>query len=257
MMMTYTTPTITYSKLYAAMLGAGHTLIAGAQGSGKSTVMAGLIHTALKDSPAKCQMVIIDPKRVDMVEYSHLPHVLRYATESKQIAEALRYSLAVMEARYNDMAKRRLKEYDGAMLYVFIDEVADLMTDSANKRTFSPMIQRLAQLGRAARITVIMATQCCLASIITTAIKCNFPSRVALRTATAQDSRNVIDMKGAEQLPNPRTAGKAYGIWRNGTEVNVWNLSRYDEAERQRIIDHWSDKRNSRKVWGLFGRKSA
>jgi hypothetical protein len=78
-----------------------------------------------------------------------------------------------------------------------------------------------------------------------------------LRTATAQDSRNIIDMKGAEQLPNPRTAGKACGIWRNGSEVNVWNLPRYEEAERQRIIDHWSDKRNSRKVWGLFGRKSA
>lgn len=255
--MVYSTPTITYSRLYEAMLGAGHTLIAGAQGSGKSTVMTGLIHTALKNSPAKCQMVIIDPKRVDMVEYSHLPHVVRYATESKQIAEALRYSLAVMEARYNDMAKRRLKEYDGAMLYVFVDEVADLLTDATNKRTFSPMIQRLAQLGRAARITVIMATQCCLTSIITTAIKCNFPSRVALRTATAQDSRNIIDMKGAEQLPNPRTAGKAYGIWRNGSEVDTWNLPRYEEAERQRIIDHWSDKRNSRKVWGLFGRKSA
>lgn len=257
MMMTYTTPTITYSQLYAAMLGAGHTLIAGAQGSGKSTVMTGLIHTALKDSPATCQMVIIDPKRVDMVEYSQLPHVLRYATEPKQIAEALHYALAVMEARYNDMAKRRLKEYDGAMLYVFVDEVADLLTDATNKRTFSPMIQRLAQLGRAARITVIMATQCCLATVITTAIKCNFPSRVALRTATAQDSRNIIDMKGAEQLPNPRTAGKACGIWRNGSEVNTWNLPRYEESERQRIIDHWSDKRNSRKSLGWFGRKSA
>lgn len=257
MMMTYTTPGMEYSRLYNAMLGAGHTLIAGAQGSGKSTVMAGLIHTALKDSPVVCQMILIDPKRVDMVEYSHLPHVLRYATEPKQIAEALRYALAVMEARYNDMAKRRLKEYDGAMLYVFVDEVADLLTYATNKRTFSPMIQRLAQLGRAARITVIMATQCCLATVITTAIKCNFPSRVALRTATAQDSRNIIDMKGAEQLPNPRTAGKACGIWRNGTEVNVWNLPRYEEAERQRIIDHWSDKRNSRKALGWFGRKSA
>ena len=253
----YITPAMDIQSLYCDMLAAGHTLIAGAQGSGKSTVMTGLIHTALRHSPATCKMVIIDPKRVDMVEYSQLPHVLRYATESKQIAEALRYSLAVMEARYNDMAKRRLKEYDGAMLYVFIDEVADLMTDSANKRTFSPMIQRLAQLGRAARITVIMATQCCLATVITTAIKCNFPSRVALRTATAQDSRNIIDMKGAEQLPNPRTAGKAYGIWRNGTEVNVWNLPRYEEAERQRIINHWSDKKNSRKVLGWFGRKSA
>ena len=257
MKMVYTTPAMKYSCMYDAMLNAGHTLIAGAQGSGKSTVMSGLIHTALKDSPAECKMVIIDPKRVDMVEYSHLPHVVRYATEPQQIAEALRYSLAVMEARYNDMAKRRLKEYDGAKLFVFIDEVADLMTDSTNKRTFTPMIQRLAQLGRAARITVIMASQVCLASVISTPIKANFPSRLALRTATAQDSRNIIDMKGAEQLPNPRTAGVACGIWRNGSDVELRELHRYDESERQRIIDHWSDKRNSRKVLGWFGRKSA
>jgi DNA segregation ATPase FtsK/SpoIIIE-like protein len=257
MMMEYTTPTMSYSRLYAAMLGAGHTLIAGAQGSGKSTVLAGLIHTALKDSPAMCKMILCDLKRVDMVEYSQLPHVERYATTPKQIAEALRYALAVMEARYNDMAKRRLKEYDGAVLYVFIDEVADLLTDATNKRTFTPLIQRLAQLGRAARITVIMATQCCLASILSTSVKCNFPSRVALRTATAQDSRNIIDMRGGEQLPNPRTAGKAYGIWRNGADVDTWVLPRYDEAERQRIIDHWTDKRNSRKGLGWFGRRSA
>lgn len=257
MKMEYRTPAGNYSILYKNMLAAGHTLIAGAQGSGKSTVMTGLIHTALYNSPARCKMILIDPKRVDMMEYSDLPHVVRYATEPQQIAEALRYALAVMDDRYNDMAHRKLKEYDGAMLYVFIDEVADLMTDNANKRTFSPMIQRLAQLGRAARITVVMATQCCLASVITTAIKCNFPSRLALRTATAQDSRNIIDMKGAEQLPNPRAAGVAHGIWRNGADVNTWVLLRYEESERQRIIDHWSDKRNSRKVFGWFARRSA
>lgn len=254
---TYTTPAGEYSMFYRSVLAAGHCLIAGAQGSGKSTVMTGLIHTALYDSPAECQMVIIDPKRVDMVEYSRLPHVVRYATDSRQITEALHYALTVMDARYNDMARRRLKEYDGAVLYVFIDEVADLMTDAANKRTFTPMIQRLAQLGRAAKITVIMATQCCLATIITTAIKCNFPSRIALRTATAQDSRNILDMKGAEQLPDPRTAGKAYGIWRNGANVNTWNLTRYDDTERQRVIDHWSDKRNTRKHFFGGARKTA
>lgn len=256
---TYSTPAMEYSRLYNAMLGAGHTLIGGATGSGKSTVMTGLIHTALKDSPVTCKMVIIDPKRVDMIEYSTLPHVMRYATEPQQIAEALQDVIEVMENRYSDMAARRLKEYDGATVYVFIDELADLMTNPANKRVFTPMIQRITQLGRAAHIVVIAATQCCLATVITTAIKCNFPSRLALRTATAQDSRNVIDMKGAEQLPNPRTAGKACGIWRNGSEVNTWNLPRYEEAERQRIIKHWTDKRNSRTThtFSLFGRRSA
>lgn len=257
MKMIYKTPEMAYSPLYLEMLESGHMLIAGAQGSGKSTVMTGLIHTALKRSPATYRMILVDPKRVDMLEYSNLPHVIRYATEAPQIAEALQYAIDMMEARYDYMTKRRLKEYDGPRLFVFIDEVADLMTNPANKRTFTPMIQRLAQLGRAAQITVIMASQVCLASVISTPIKANFSSRLALRTASSQDSRNIIDMKGAEQLPNPRTAGKAYGIWRNGADTECYVLPRYDEAERQRIIDHWSDKRNSRKVLGWFGRKSA
>lgn len=257
MKMLYTTPGGEFFTLYRDMLEAGHTLIAGAQGSGKSTVISGLIHTAILESPADVKMILIDPKKVDVVEYKDLPHVLRYATAAKQIQEALEQAIDIMEERYDEMAERRLKEYDGAMLYVFIDEVADLMTDTRNKRTFTPLIQRLAQLGRAARITVIMATQCCLRTVIDTSIKCNFPSRLALRTATAQDSRNILDTKGAEQLPNPRTAGKAYGIWRNGADIDAYLLPRYDEAERERVIDHWSNRRNSRKVLGWFSRKGA
>ena len=252
----YVTPAGDRSCLYHNMLNAGHLLIAGATGSGKSTVIEGLITTALYDSPAVAQFILCDPKRVDMVEYSRLPHVLRYATETRQIADALRYAIAVMEDRYNQMARQRVKEYNGSTVYVIIDEVADLLTDPANKRTFSPMIQRLAQLGRAAHVTVIMASQICLASVISTPIKANFSSRVALRTATAQDSRNIIDMKGAEQLPDPRTAGEAYGIWRHGANTELCKLHRYSEAEQQRLIEHWMKNRRPR--FTLFaGRKSA
>lgn len=257
MMMEYITPAGEINTLYKMMLGAGHTLIAGATGSGKSTVMAGLIHTAIYDSPAVTRFIICDPKRVDMIEYADLPHVLRYATEPKQIKEALQYALDIMETRYDEMARRRMKEYNGSTVYVFIDEVADLLTDTANKRVFTPMIQRLSQLGRAAHVTLIMASQICLASVISTPIKANFSSRMALRTATAQDSRNIIEMKGAEQLPDPRTEGKAYGIWRHGADTNLCSLPRYSDTERQRLIDHWKDRRNTRKVFSLFGRKSA
>lgn len=253
----YKTPAGQRSIFYADMLAAGHTLIAGAQGSGKSTVMTGLIHTALYQSPAAVQMILIDPKRVDLVEYRNLPHVLRYATEDNQIADALRYAVDVMEARFKDMARRNLKLYDGATLYIFIDEVADLMTDATNKRTFMPLIQRLAQKGRAAKVTVIMATQCTLRTVIDTSVKCNFPCRLALRTATAQDSRNIIDQAGAEQLPNPRTAGRACGIWRDGADISVNVLHRYDDAERARLIKHWADKRNTRKHFFGSARMSA
>ena len=240
--------------LYKNMLEGGHLLIAGATGSGKSTVICGLIDTAIYDSPARAEFILIDPKRVDLQEYRYLPHTLHYATEPKQIADSLRHALEIMENRYTDMQRRRLKEFDGGRIYVIIDELADLLTDPANKRAFSPMIQRLAQLGRAAHVTVICATQCTLRSVISTEIKCNFGGRLALRTATAQDSRNIIDMKGAETLPDPRTTGKCWGIWRSGADTNLYALPRYDEADRQRIIRYWEQQRPR---ISLFGRRSA
>ena len=245
---TYSTPAGEYSRLYSNMLNAGHTLIAGATGSGKSTVLTGLIHTALYDSPAKARFVIIDPKRVDLIEYADLPHVERYATSVIQIQEALCYACVVMEARYKYMAQKRLKLYDGSTLFVVIDELADLMTftDPFYRKDFVYRIQHLAQLGRAAKITLLCATQCCLSTVISSAIKCNFASRLALRTATAQDSRNILDVKGAETLPDPKTAGKAFGIWRHNADTTCYILPRYDDAERQRIIDHWHDRRNTR-----------
>ena len=151
---TYTTPGGNYFDLYDRLLNAGHTLIAGAQGSGKSTVIQGIIHTALLSAPYENQLIIIDPKRVDMIEYQHMPHVLKYSTEPEDIAQALDFALSIMETRYNDMQARRLKDYDGSNLYVIIDEVADLMVNPINKksRTFlEGFWQAIHEHGDAAR----------------------------------------------------------------------------------------------------------
>lgn len=257
MYVTYHTPEATYSSLYAQMLTAGHILIAGAAGSGKSVLLIGLVHTALIQSPIKHQMIIVDPKRVDYSEYRALPHVVKYASEPRDIVEALKIAISIMEDRYKDMARRGLKEYDKGRLFVVVDELADLMTDKSMKRVVTPLLQRLTQLGRAARVSVIAATQCILSSVISTEVKVNFVNRIALRTATSQDSRNIISVKGAEILPDPRTTGKAYGYWRNGANMDLYVLPKYDDAERMRIINHWMDRRNTRKSFGLFGRKSA
>lgn len=254
-------------NIYLKLLSAGHTLIAGAQGSGKSTVLSGLIHTALINTP-DAQFIIVDPKQVDMMEYEHIPQVLQYATQPDEIESALHFAIALMEDRFEIMRELRQKEYAGTPLYVFIDEVADLMIDNKNKRRFTPLIQRLAQLGRAARVTVIMASQVCLSTIISTPIKANFPSRLALRTATAQDSRNIIDVKGAEKLPNPKRAGYAQGIWRDGADIQNVDLPRFDNAERYHVIEYWEHQRRIMKqaqqkprrkslFGGLFGRRSA
>ena len=235
-------PEVRIYTLYRKMLQGGHLLIAGAQGSGKSCLMESLLVTALCGIPGnQTAVVLIDPKRGDYQRFRCFPHVVGYATERREIIDTMSGVIRVMNERLDYMVNKGIREYDGPTLFVFIDELADLMTDKPFKKRFSPLLQRVAQMGRAAGITIIAGTQCCLASVIDTAIKCNFASRVAMRTATAQDSRNVIEQKGAELLPNPRTEGRADCIWRNGMEVTIWqNLPRYTDDFVAQLKEWWT-----------------
>lgn len=181
------------------MLKQPHLLIAGATGSGKSVLINTLIYIALYHSPATIKFILIDPKRVELIDYKTLPHVIKYASEPAEIVAVLCYAVSLMERRFKEMQRRELKEYDGSHVYIIIDEFADLMT--TQKRETMPLLIRLAQLGRAARVHLIVATQRPTRDIINGSIKVNMDSRVALRCPTAQDSRNIINIKGAETLP--------------------------------------------------------
>ena len=96
----YTTPTGEYYTLYKDMLSQPHLLIAGATGSGKSVVINGLVYTALYDSPARVQFILIDPKRVELVEYKQLPHTIKYASEPGEMVQALEKAMDITETRY-------------------------------------------------------------------------------------------------------------------------------------------------------------
>lgn len=122
------TPELDYYNLYADMLQQPHLLIAGATGSGKSVVINGMMTTALKDSPAAVQFILIDPKRVELVDYKELPHTLRYSSEPGEMVQALQEAIAITDNRYRDMARQHVKKYGGGAVYVVIDELADLMT---------------------------------------------------------------------------------------------------------------------------------
>lgn len=181
------------------MLKQPHLLIAGATGSGKSVLINSIIYTALYSSPANIKFILIDPKRVELNNYKTLPHVIGYASEPEQIETALISAVELMESRFKAMQAVKVKEYSGAHIYVIIDEFADLMT--TQKKQTLPLLQRIAQLGRAARVHLIAATQRPTRDIINGQIKVNMDSRVALRCPTSQDSRNIINIKGAETLP--------------------------------------------------------
>nr|DAH63464.1 MAG TPA: DNA TRANSLOCASE FTSK [Caudoviricetes sp.] len=239
------TPGGNASRLCLDILQQPHTLIAGSTGSGKSVLINSLIYTALYKAPSQLRLVLIDPKRVELCQYKTLPHCLRYASEPEEIAATLAWAVNLMDAIYRDMQPRGIKEWDGEHIYIIIDEFADLMT--LQKRETLPKIQRLAQLGRAAHIHLIAATQRPTRDIINGAIKVNMDARIALRCPTAQDSRNIIDIKGAETLPR---YGFGYYITPEYTTpqpVKIPYTASSDLAER---VKWWEDqKEKPRRRW--------
>lgn len=194
-----TSPGGTVHGLYADMLRQPHLLIAGASGSGKSVLLNGLICTVLQHHPNEMRLILIDPKRIELNEYARMPHTIRHATEPEEFAPALRDALGLIGRRYKRMQRQRSRMYDGADVYIIIDEFADLMT--TQKKTVLPLVQRICQIGRAARVHMIVATQCPLAKIIPTEVKVNFSAICGLRTATKAHSRNIIGVPGCELLP--------------------------------------------------------
>ena len=119
---------------------------------------------------------------------------------------------------------------------MIIDELADLMT--TNKRQVMPILQRLCQIGRAASVHVIAATQCPLSAVIPTPIKVNFDARVALRTRSAQDSRNILGVTGCERLPR---YGQGYYMTPEG--LRLWQIPMYSDSNIDSVVRWWTSKK--------------
>lgn len=236
------TPAGQVYTLYRDMLKQPHLLIAGATGSGKSVVINGLVYTALHDSPAAVQFILIDPKRVELVDYRPLPHTLQYSSEPGEMVQALEKAIEITESRYKAMQRQRVKKYAGGAVYVIVDELADLMT--TDRRHVQPLLQRLAQIGRAANVHIIAATQCPLATVIPTSIKVNFDSRVALRTRSAQDSRNILGVKGCELLPR---YGQGYYMTPDG--LTLYNIPMQAPDEIAALVTYWKRHSKPRLKW--------
>lgn len=235
----YRTPTGSVYTPYLRLSERPHLLIAGATGSGKSVALNGIITSLLMtESPFRCQFVLIDPKKVELMQYATLPHTARYASEHPDIVRSLQWAVDETDRRFSVMQNQGVKEYDGSHLYVVIDELADLMV-SIKKETL-PLLQRLAQVGRAARIHVIACTQNVLAVTIPTVLKCNFSTILGLRTCNAQQSRFLISAGGCEMLPDPKREGKGYGYLRDGADLEKLLIYKYPDADVKHAIDWWT-----------------
>ena len=216
-----------------------HLLIAGATGSGKSVALNGIIYSLLVTRfPNECQFVLIDPKKVELIQYASAPHTARYASEPADIIRSLQWAVEETETRFSCMQAAGIREYTGSHLYVIIDELADLMTTI--KKEALPHLQRLAQIGRAARVHVIACSQNVLAQTIPTVLKCNFPAILGLRTCNAQQSRFLISATGCETLPDPKREGKGYGYLRDGADLMRVMIHKHSDDEIRSVVAWWT-----------------
>lgn len=237
----YNLPGGTVYTLFCDMLQQSHMLIAGASGSGKSVLVNGLICTVLHYSPFNVpggkQLILIDPKRTELSPYKNTPHCLRYASEPGAMVQTLQYALGIVEQRYRTMERDGERKYTGSDIYVVIEELADLLT--TQRHVVQPLIQRLCQIARAALVHVWCVTQCPLAEIIGTPIKVNMTGIVALRTRSAQDSRNIIGEKGAECLPR---YGQCLYVTPDKMNVEQWEVPYIRDEQQQELIKFWTDQ---------------
>ena len=191
-----------------------HLLIAGTTGSGKSVCTNTIITSLLyKATPEEVRLIMVDPKMVELGIYNGIPHLLiPVVTDPKKAAGALQWAVTEMMKRYrtfSEVGVRKLEEYNALaartegmekmpFIVVLIDELADLMLVAAKEVEES--ICRVAQMGRAAGMHLVIATQRPSADVITGLMKANIPSRIAFAVASAMESRIILDTQGAEKL---------------------------------------------------------
>lgn len=202
-----------------------HLLVAGASGAGKSVVLNDIICSLLyRNKPSELRFLMIDPKRVELMKYEGLPHLLgSVITKASHAIKSLDSVVALIKERYELMSRygyKKYSDYNKHAMYpiipvmVVIDEVATLMEHSKYKA--ESLIIQIAQLGRAAGVSMILCTQNPRVQYISGNIKANLVNRVALTVGDITASKNIIDYGGAEKL-----TGKGDALFKTEDKVSM------------------------------------
>ncbi len=226
-----------------------HLLVAGTTNSGKSVCIAAIATClVMNNSPAELRLAMLDPKKVELIRFNGLPHLLgQVETDLNRMLAVLRWALTEMDNRYRLLENVHARDLESLnqkylrhgqeplpRIVIFIDELADLMM-SSTEQTETALV-RLAQMARATGIHLIVATQRPSTDVVTGLIKANFPARIAFNVASSVDSRVILDGNGAETLLgkgdllflNPNASGllRAQGVMVTDQEIG-------------RIIEFW------------------
>ena len=223
-----------------------HLLIAGATGSGKSVCLNALISCLIMErTPSEVQLLLIDPKRVELTPFNGIPHLITpVVVENDKVVNLLKGLIQEMMDRYRTMEENGTRNIEGynrknrrtkmPYIVVAIDELADLMMTAAFDTEQS--ICRLAQLGRATGIHLIIATQRPSVDVITGLIKANFPSRISFSVTSQIDSRTILDAVGAEKL-----LGRGDMLYQpiDATRPTRVQSVFISDQEIEAIVNHW------------------
>ncbi len=224
-----------------------HLLIAGATGSGKSVCITSVIITVLLfASPDEVRLILVDPKRVELVSFSNVPHLITpVIVDREKAVSTLKWLSREMDHRYERMAAVNAKDIEAynksprverplPYMLLVIDELADLMATAPEE--VERMLCRLAQLSRATGIHLIVATQRPSVDVVTGLIKANFPARISFAVVSQVDSRTVLDTGGAEKLLG---RGDMLFLPPDAPKPKRLQGSFVTEAEVERLVSFW------------------
>ena len=224
-----------------------HLLIAGATGSGKSVCISSIIASLVShQQPSDVRLLLVDPKRVELTPWNPIPHLVTpVVVEPDRVVRLLRGAIQEMLRRYRlmeDAGVRNVQSYNRSAkavehlpyFVICIDELADIMMSSAFD--VEQVLCRLAQLGRATGIHLVVATQRPSVDVVTGLIKANFPSRIAFAVASQVDSRTILDSVGAERLLG---RGDMLFLSSDSAKPRRVQGAFVSDDEVERLADHW------------------
>lgn len=186
------------TNLYLDILKQPHTLIAGTTGSGKSCVMNGIIYTALYSSPSRALFILIDPKFTELTMYKDLPHTIAYSTDPAEAHRILNNVCNLITDRYKRAVAQGMKTSNETDVYIFIDELGDLILSEPG---IVDTLGKIARIGRAANVHLIAATQCPNRKTLSAEFAANCPARLGLRCRDKIESRQIIGTNDTVSLP--------------------------------------------------------